>query len=154
MRNRYKLTALIIVTILLQSTIQAYAQRNGASLRGGEVDKTMKLYWETYDWPQTLTGFNIKKQSGEGSSWNKLNAEVIYPQIDERNWQNQGLNEEQGKESLPTFFLHRNLEKPYHIDYVFGSKCFSSNLKNVEIGNIEKWLEISDHLPVICEFLE
>ncbi|KDN54109.1 exonuclease/endonuclease/phosphatase family protein [Flavobacterium seoulense] len=63
-------------------------------------------------------------------------------------------NEEQGKESLPTFFLHRNLEKPYHIDYVFGSKCFSSNLKNVEIGNIEKWLEISDHLPVICEFLE
>nr|WP_288834706.1 endonuclease/exonuclease/phosphatase family protein [uncultured Flavobacterium sp.] len=63
-------------------------------------------------------------------------------------------NEEQGKESLPTFFLHRNLEKPYHIDYIFGSKYFSSNLKNIEIGNIEKWLEISDHLPVICQFSE
>lgn len=98
MRNRYKSIALIIVTIFLQSTIQAYAQRNGASLRGGEADKAMKLYWETYDWPQTLTGFNIKKQSGESRGWNKLNAEVIYPQIDERNWQNQGLDEEQGKE--------------------------------------------------------
>lgn len=61
-------------------------------------------------------------------------------------------NEEQGKESQPTFFLHRKPEKPYHIDYVFGSKEFSSKLKKLEIGKMEKWLEISDHLPMTCEF--
>lgn len=60
--------------------------------------------------------------------------------------------EGQGKESQPTFFLHRKLGKPYHIDYVFGSKEFSNGLKNVEIGDMEKWLQISDHLPMICEF--
>lgn len=61
-------------------------------------------------------------------------------------------NEEQGKETRPTFFLHRNLEKTYHIDYVFGSKEFTDGLKRMEIGEINKWLGISDHLPIICEF--
>ena len=61
-------------------------------------------------------------------------------------------NEEQGKESLPTFFLQRKLEKPYHIDYIFGSKEFSNCLTKLEIGETDKWLEISDHLPIICEF--
>lgn len=62
------------------------------------------------------------------------------------------INEEQGKESIPTFFLHRKQENPYHIDYVFASKMFSDNLISLEIGNIENWLKLSDHLPVICEF--
>ncbi len=61
-------------------------------------------------------------------------------------------NEEQGKESQPTFFLHRNLEKPYHIDYIFGSAEFSNGLKSVEIGEAKEWLKLSDHLPMICEF--
>ena len=61
-------------------------------------------------------------------------------------------NEEQGKESQPTFFLHRNLNKKYHIDYVFGSKDFADCLKIMEIGQINNWLGISDHLPIVCEF--
>ncbi len=31
------------------------------------------------------------------------------------------LNQEQGKEKHPTFFLQRNKNKPYHIDYCFAS---------------------------------
>lgn len=61
-------------------------------------------------------------------------------------------NEEQGKETRPTFFLHRNLEKKYHIDYVFGSREFADGLKRMEIGGIDKWLGVSDHLPIFCEF--
>lgn len=61
-------------------------------------------------------------------------------------------NEEQGKESKPTFFLHRKLEKPYHIDYIFGSMEFSNHLEKIEIGNMEEWLKISDHLPIISKF--
>lgn len=61
-------------------------------------------------------------------------------------------NEEQGKESQPTFFLHRKLEKPYHIDYIFGSQPFTSNLIKLEMGDTEKWLKQSDHLPLVIEF--
>ena len=60
--------------------------------------------------------------------------------------------EEQGKESRPTFFLHRNLLKPYHIDYVFGSQEFTNSLNELEIGKPEQWLNISDHLPLIVSF--
>ena len=58
----------------------------------------------------------------------------------------------QGEESQPTFFLQRKLEKPYHIDYIFGSKNLKEKLKSIEIGTIEEWLEISDHLPIIATF--
>lgn len=60
-------------------------------------------------------------------------------------------NELQGKESKPTFFLHRNRSKAYHIDYIFASKEIENNMKNFEIADMEKWLNYSDHLPVICE---
>ncbi len=59
------------------------------------------------------------------------------------------LREEQGDESQPTFYLHRNIEKPYHIDYVFVSKEYINS--NIEIGKKEKWLSSSDHLPLIME---
>jgi exonuclease III len=62
------------------------------------------------------------------------------------------LEEEHGKESKPTFFLHRNTLKPYHIDYVFGSREFENSLIKIEVGDSEQWLKISDHLPLICEF--
>lgn len=60
--------------------------------------------------------------------------------------------EKQGEETNPTLFLHRKIERPYHIDYLFAPKQFSDNLSNVEVGLREKWLLISDHLPLICEF--
>tara|TARA_R110002049_G_scaffold308133_1_gene511028 strand:+ start:757 stop:1491 length:735 start_codon:yes stop_codon:yes gene_type:complete len=61
-------------------------------------------------------------------------------------------NEEQGAETRPTFFLHKKLEKPYHIDYVFGRGEFVKGLRKLEIGEISHWLRISDHLPIFCEF--
>ncbi len=58
----------------------------------------------------------------------------------------------QGNETRPTLFHQRNLNKPYHIDYIFGSSEFAVNLKQIEIGSLEKWFPLSDHLPVISEF--
>jgi exonuclease III len=60
-------------------------------------------------------------------------------------------NEQQGKETKPTFFLQRNPAKPYHIDYIFASKALERRLSNFEIMDKEKWLNYSDHLPVFCE---
>jgi endonuclease/exonuclease/phosphatase family metal-dependent hydrolase len=59
----------------------------------------------------------------------------------------QQTSEAQGAESTPTFFLQRNENKAYHIDYVFASDDLSSQAR-VEIGDPSTWLNFSDHMPV------
>jgi len=55
-----------------------------------------------------------------------------------------------GKETKPTLFMYRKIEKPYHIDYAFASRNMFKNDKNfVDIGKPEVWLKHSDHMPVI-----
>lgn len=60
------------------------------------------------------------------------------------------LNEEQGKEKQPTFFHHKKVEKAYHIDYLFASENYIKRVEEIRLGKVGKWLEISDHLPLIC----
>ncbi len=56
-------------------------------------------------------------------------------------------NEEQGKETVPTFFMHKNPIKKYHIDYCFiNSKKIKSFY--VDSGN---WLKLSDHVPIVLD---
>lgn len=56
--------------------------------------------------------------------------------------------EAQGCESEPTFYLHRNMNKSYHIDYAFASSDLL-NSSGVEVGKAADWLHVSDHMPVI-----
>jgi exonuclease III len=58
-------------------------------------------------------------------------------------------NELQGKESQPTFYLHRKMTKPYHIDYCFAPIKISEKLKDFKIGKYDDWKHLSDHLPII-----
>jgi len=60
--------------------------------------------------------------------------------------------EEQGLESVPTFYMNRRINKSYHIDYAFGSEIFIKTLTKVKIGETVKWLNLSDHLPLLLEF--
>jgi exonuclease III len=60
--------------------------------------------------------------------------------------------DEAGKESVPTFFMQRNLENKYHIDYIFASEEYLKSLKKMEIGSIADWIRVSDHMPLFCEF--
>lgn len=60
--------------------------------------------------------------------------------------------EPQGQESQPTFFLHRHVAKPYHIDYVLAHQSqLASNWQGASVGNPADWLSLSDHMPVIVE---
>jgi exodeoxyribonuclease III len=59
---------------------------------------------------------------------------------------------EQGKEKHPTFYLQKKRGKPYHIDYCFTSYDIISNVKNVEIGTYDNWIQLSDHAPLMVEF--
>lgn len=57
-------------------------------------------------------------------------------------------NEIQGQESEPTFYMYRNKNKPYHIDYCFYNK---ENIKSLQIGKFEDWISLSDHMPIIVD---
>lgn len=56
----------------------------------------------------------------------------------------------QGQETNPTFYLHRHLSRPFHIDF-----CFAHHSKipiewnGLTVGNPEEWLRFSDHLPML-----
>lgn len=54
----------------------------------------------------------------------------------------------QGSEPEPTFFHQRNINKPYHIDYVFACTDLLSSI-DIIIGKASDWLEISDHMPLL-----
>ncbi|MEN9639014.1 MAG: hypothetical protein RLZZ262_882 [Bacteroidota bacterium] len=57
-------------------------------------------------------------------------------------------NVEHGQEDHPTFFLHRNKEKPYHIDYCFASADLYDKVASLELGTYENWMSHSDHIPL------
>ena len=75
---------------------------------------------------------------------NSFNIESLYHKQE---------NESQGKESAMTFFMHRNSKKPYHIDYVFSSFELIKNGFKLKLGNIEDWLDKSDHIPMILDII-
>ena len=58
-------------------------------------------------------------------------------------------NETEGKESIPTFFLQKNINKKYHIDYCFMSDNLNSRLSDIQIGNSKFYLQYSDHMRSI-----
>ncbi|MGW8121818.1 endonuclease/exonuclease/phosphatase family protein [Roseivirga echinicomitans] len=63
-------------------------------------------------------------------------------------------NENHGQESLKTFFMYRNLQKPYHIDYVFASNSLIKNGYNLTFGKPENWIDKSDHIPMVLDIKE
>lgn len=60
------------------------------------------------------------------------------------------MNESQGEELMPTFYLHRNITKQYHIDYAFIPNSLLADA-SLSVGNHDEWLEISDHMPLVIE---
>ena len=54
--------------------------------------------------------------------------------------------------ALVAFFLYRNKNKPYHLDYCFASTDLIDKLENIEIGAYDDWRTHSDHTPLITTF--
>lgn len=56
--------------------------------------------------------------------------------------------EKHGAETLPTFFLYRHRDRPFHFDYVFLPTRWRRAVRSVELGAPDDWLAWSDHLPL------
>lgn len=57
--------------------------------------------------------------------------------------------ENQGEETVPTFYMYRKIVRSYHIDYCFIEP---KRIHRMAIGRYEEWFDISDHMPVFIEF--
>ena len=56
--------------------------------------------------------------------------------------------ETQGEETVPTFYMYRNINIPYHIDYSFAPK---QTISDFTIGSASEWLAHSDHMPIVLD---
>ncbi len=94
---------------------------------------------------------NSNKQWDEWDRWwNHSDVVQELQEINIHSLYHKVKNEEQGKERTPTLFMHRKVERPYHIDYAFSSESlFEENQSSIEVGGPKKWLEFSDHMPVL-----
>ena len=121
----------------------------------GQVWKAIQYYEEI------LKGNNIILAGDFNSNviWDKLHRKSSHSMVVDKlvdfnifSAYHKFLNQVQGMEIHPTFFMYRHKNKPYHIDYCFASADFIDKLENVEIGTHEEWKVHSDHNPVIITF--
>jgi len=60
-------------------------------------------------------------------------------------------NSAHGSEREATFFLYRNIEKPYHFDYIFAHKTWLKQGYSFSLLKPTQWLKYSDHMPIILD---
>lgn len=63
------------------------------------------------------------------------------------------MQEEQGSESVPTYYTYHKESKPFHIDYCFASNNWMNKLGSVVVGDYELWHKLSDHCPMVVDFI-
>lgn len=89
----------------------------------------------------------------KGRVWNHSECVDALAQIGFQSVYHYASGEKQGKESEPTFYLQRNLAKPYHIDYFFAhAETLASCSPEMVLGQATDWLSISDHMPITLQF--
>ncbi len=75
----------------------------------------------------------------------KINITSVFHQI---------YSQSHGHESLNTFYLHKKSEKAYHIDYIFADRQIIKNTKMFQIGDFKDWRKMSDHVPLLWDFVD
>lgn len=82
--------------------------------------------------------------------WNHSDVVAELQEIGIHSVYHSSRSETQGGETSPTFFLQRNTSRPYHVDYVFASADLLPHCQ-IDVGCVDKWLHISDHMPLTVE---
>ena len=121
----------------------------------GQVYSALNFYKELLDEPTVIIGdFNWN------AIWDMKPSYPLYGNLTDvvnmlkdrkiKSAYHEFFDEDFGKETKPTFFMHHNQNKPYHIDYCFASSDF--NISEVDVGNFGDWVDKSDHAPLIINF--
>ena len=104
------------------------------------------MFAKLEDWLCRISGYDavsLQPNSGAQGEYAGLLAIEAY---------HAARGEAQGSETRPTFYLHRDIEKPYHLDYIFAHRRALPADWRCEVGDPGEWLAFSDHMPVIAEF--
>lgn len=83
-----------------------------------------------------------------GRAWNHSECVLMLSRLGFDSLYHHSVNERQGFETQPTFYLQRNMAKAYHIDYFFANVSTCKVTPNIVVGKAAEWLAISDHMPV------
>ena len=150
MSNKYFITVQLSNGIqLLAVWTQAGSQRSAGYIY--QLWEYLKHNEEILDWDNLIVVgdwnsnaiWDVKRKSGNHTDvCNLLSSKGLVSCYHAQD------NIAHGEEVDPTFFMHRNPEKPYHIDYLFAPNRFVPDTERMEIGNKEQWLQLSDHLPI------
>ena len=57
-----------------------------------------------------------------------------------------------GEETDPTFYMHKNDNRPYHIDYAFVPRQKVETGIKTTVGEYGDWIDASDHMPLLIDF--
>jgi len=93
------------------------------------------------DYDDYFQPLDVFANSEEAEELSQLKIESLY---------HHQFNEAQGDESEPTFFHQYNLNKAYHIDYVFMPNHLLGT-SELRIGDMKKTIQYSDHRPLIID---
>ncbi len=86
-------------------------------------------------------------------SWNHSDCVRELENLGFRSLYHDVSGEEQGREIHPTFYLHRHIAKPYHLDFVFAHMDrLRGDAVNAQVGEADDWLGLSDHMPITIDF--
>jgi exonuclease III len=115
-----------------------YIQIHRARLRSGNLimcgDLNSNAIWDAVDrwWNHSDVVWELEE----------IGVHSLYHHINE---------ESQGLETKKTYFMHRNRDKSYHIDYAFASEPLIPKC-SLKIADINTWIDINDHVPITVEF--
>ena len=119
----------------------------------GQFWKYLQLNKEQFNEIVIAGDFNSNAQWHQPDRWwNHLDVVRELQEMDISSVYHRENDVQHGKESQATFYLQRNLEKPFHLDYIFASENWIQSISKVEIGSEEDWLQLSDHMPITASF--
>lgn len=129
-------------------------KENHAASYIGQVWLAINHYTSLLDSPIILIGDFNSNKSWDYKERVGTHSDVVRKLADNNihSIYHQHFNAEQGDEKHPTFYLQRNQNKPYHIDYCFASASIADQVQKVEIGAYDNWITHSDHAPLIIDF--
>jgi len=117
----------------------------------GQFWKYLQLHKERLSDPNTVICGDFNSNvcwDKKNRYWNHCDVVRELEELDVHSLYHGLTGEPQGEETKPTLFMQRKLDRPYHIDYAFVSKPLM-NSGSIDVGLPDKWLEVSDHMPIV-----